>query len=248
MSGWIKLHRKFLEWGWYSDTKTKVVFLDLLLNANHKDNDYRGMTIKRGQLTTSQDAIAKRTGLSRQNVRTALSNLVKTQEINLQTNQHFTLITICKYEDYQNENYYDNQQTNQQLTNNQPTTNQQLTTNKNEKNDNNEININREGESVEVFGEFKNVLITPTEFKALSAYGYDPKDVVEWYSAAKASRKYTSENDYASIKTWGIPGYIETQRRQGKQGKQSGKTTTSGSLNDLSREDFWELMRKKYDN
>lgn len=120
---WIKLSRSILDWEWYSEPNTFRVFVDLLLNAQYKDSRYRGNEIKRGQLITSQDAICKRTGLSRQNVRTALANLQSTGEINQQTNQHFTLITICKYDTYQGESEEGNQPTNQQVTNNQPTSN-----------------------------------------------------------------------------------------------------------------------------
>lgn len=30
MQGWIKLHRRFVDWEWYSDIVTKTVFVDLL--------------------------------------------------------------------------------------------------------------------------------------------------------------------------------------------------------------------------
>ena len=45
-TGWIKLHRKFLKWEWYSDINTKSLFLHLLLTANHKDKQWQGITVK----------------------------------------------------------------------------------------------------------------------------------------------------------------------------------------------------------
>ena len=41
-AGYIKLHRKLLEWEWYSDTNVKIVFLHCLLMANHDDTKWRG--------------------------------------------------------------------------------------------------------------------------------------------------------------------------------------------------------------
>ena len=48
MNGWIKLHRKILDWGWYSDINTRVVFIHLLLLANFDDRYYLGKKIKKG--------------------------------------------------------------------------------------------------------------------------------------------------------------------------------------------------------
>lgn len=41
MDGWIKLHRKLINWEWYQDTNVKVVFLHLLLIANHEDKKWQ---------------------------------------------------------------------------------------------------------------------------------------------------------------------------------------------------------------
>jgi len=141
MEGWIKLHRRFSKWEWYQDSAMKNIFIHLLTHANHKPGKWRGHKIGRGQLITGRKKLSQDTGLSEQNIRTCLSKLEKTGEINQQSNQQYTLITLCNYDTYQVDVENTNQQSNQQLTNNQPTTNQQLTTNKNNKelkNDNNE--------------------------------------------------------------------------------------------------------------
>lgn len=39
MDGHIKLFRKFLDWGWYQDINTKVLFIHMLLKANWKDGN-----------------------------------------------------------------------------------------------------------------------------------------------------------------------------------------------------------------
>lgn len=131
MSGWIKIHRKFLDWEWFNKSEAVHLFMYLVLKANHKDGQWQGIDIKKGQFVTSFGKISSDTGISLQTIRTLLKKFEKTNEINIQTTNKFTIVTICKYECYQQEN----ELTNTQLTNKQQTTNKQLTTNKNDKND-----------------------------------------------------------------------------------------------------------------
>lgn len=81
MEGFITLHRKIMKWEWYKDVPTKVLFLHLLLNANYEEKKWRGLIIKRGQLVTSLNHLSEETGLTKQQVRTALCKLEATQEI-----------------------------------------------------------------------------------------------------------------------------------------------------------------------
>lgn len=112
MEGWIKLHRKMLEWEWYNDNNTKIVFLHLLLTANHKEKKWQGITIKRGQKLTSLQHLAEETNLSMQQVRTALDKLKSTNEIATKSTNRNTLITIEKYSNYQDKDEENNKQNN----------------------------------------------------------------------------------------------------------------------------------------
>lgn len=147
MEGWIKVHRKLVDWEWYNDINVKVVFLHLLLTANHKEKQWKGQTILRGQKLTSIEHLADDVGLTFQQTRTALKKLKSTHEITIKTTNKNTLITVEKFNNYQFEIDEDNKQNNKQfnnlITNNQQTNNKQITTNKNEKNDNND-NIKKE--------------------------------------------------------------------------------------------------------
>jgi DNA-binding transcriptional MerR regulator len=129
MSGWIKLHRKFLDWEWFNKSEAVHLFLYMLIKANHKDAKWQGNDVKRGQFISSLGNISNATGISIQQIRTILKKLEKTNEIELKSTSQFTIVTICKYECYQDEN----ETTNKPLTNNQQTTNKQSTTNKNDK-------------------------------------------------------------------------------------------------------------------
>lgn len=134
MQGYVMLHRKILDWEWYTDVNTKTLFIHLLLIANHRTHKWRGNEIKRGECVTSIGNLSMQTGLSVQNVRTALKNLEKTGDITIKSTNKNTLIMVVKYDIYQS----DQQTTNNQLTKSQQTTNNQLTTNNNDKNDKND--------------------------------------------------------------------------------------------------------------
>ena len=134
MSGWIKIHRKFLDWEWFNKSEAVHLFLFMLIKANHKDGQWQGIDIKRGQFISSLGNISNATGISVQTIRTILKKLEKTNEIKLKSTSQYTMVTICKYECYQDEE----ETTNKPITNNQQTTNKQLTTNKNDKKEKNE--------------------------------------------------------------------------------------------------------------
>lgn len=125
MIGWIKIHRQILDWEWYSDNNSFRVFMHLILKANHKEKRYKGIELKSGSVITSRDILAFETGLSVQQIRTALDKLKSTNEITIETSSKGTIIQVVKYEKYQ--------LTTSESTNEQPTSNQQVTTNKNEK-------------------------------------------------------------------------------------------------------------------
>jgi len=129
-NGWVKIHRKLTDWEWFTERHMARLFLYLLLSANHKPKKWRGTMVGVGQLITGRKALALKTGVSEQSIRTCLARFVSTGEITIKSTNKYSIITICNYSTYQIvENGI-----NQQLTSNQPTTNQQSTTNKKVKN------------------------------------------------------------------------------------------------------------------
>ena len=101
MDGWIKLHRKILEWEWYSDANTFRLFIHLLLKANHQDTKWRGITIKRGQVLTSIRKLAKELKLTEKQIRGALQKLKRTHEVAHQPTALYSIITIKNFDRYQ---------------------------------------------------------------------------------------------------------------------------------------------------
>lgn len=115
-----------VDWEWYSDTNTFRLFFHLLLTANSEDKRWQGIVIKRGQVVISYDTIKKRLGLSLQQARTAMGKLISTNEITKKVTNKYTIVTISKYEDYQqnpNSEQQAKDQANQQAINKQATSN-----------------------------------------------------------------------------------------------------------------------------
>ena len=113
-----------LDWEWYDDINTKVLFIHLLLKANWKDREWRGINIPRGSFITSLDNLSHETQLSVQQIRTCIKKLKSTSEITHEWHANYSLIEVIKYDAYQ----WDNKQSNTQVTSEQQTSNTQVTT------------------------------------------------------------------------------------------------------------------------
>lgn len=188
MSGWIKLHRRLLDWEWIDDHNTFRLFIFMLMLANHADKKWRGEIIKSGSFITGRESLAKKTGLSVQQVRTSISKLKSTSEITIKKSNKFSIISITNWSEYQEIN----QQVNQQVTNNQPASNQQVTTNKNVKKEKN----------------VKNIFVPPTieevaEYCMERKNNINPKQFINHYTATGWMRGKNKIKDWkACVRTW----------------------------------------------
>ena len=137
--GFIKIYRQLLEWEWYTDVNTKVLFLHCLLKANYKTKKYQKNTVKKGSFVTSLESLSKETGLTIQQTRTALKHLISTGELTSKSTSKNRIITVVNYEKFQDDNRQNNKQltskrqtkqqsNNKQVTSNQQAANKQLTT------------------------------------------------------------------------------------------------------------------------
>ena len=197
-AGFILLHRKITEWEWYQNPNTFRVFLHCLLMANFTDARFEGQEVKRGQFVTSLPSLSKQTKLSIQQVRTALDHLKSTGEITDRIFPKFRIITVIKYNDYQQDNRQNNSQStgNQQATNSQSTGYQQQYNN--DKKNNKENNKNNH-----------SIFIKPTvadveaycEEKGI--YGFDAQKFVDYYeSKGWMIGKNKMKNWQAAVRTW----------------------------------------------
>lgn len=100
-NGFFKVERKILDWEWLNHPPTVATWVVLLAMAEWDT----GCNLKPGQLITTQGELMKYTGLSRQQLRTALAHLESTKEITIEPTTVATkpasLITIEKWRLYQ---------------------------------------------------------------------------------------------------------------------------------------------------
>lgn len=138
MEGWIKIHRKMLENPIIcKDSDYLSVWIYLLLNATHKEIPalFKGekITLHPGQLITGRKSMSNKLKISESKIYRIINEYKSEQQIEQQTSNKNSLITILNWNKYQQSE----QQNEQQMNNKRTTTEQQLNTNKNVKNDNN---------------------------------------------------------------------------------------------------------------
>lgn len=199
--GFIALHRKIIEWEWFSDAITFRTFIYLLLSANFEPGNYKGKEIQRGQLITSLPKISADLQQTIQQTRTALKHLKLTGEITDNGTPQYRVITIVKYDQYQSAN----RQINRQLTGNQQTDQQTIQqqynniNNKNNENKNNNPSLKRR----EVF--------TPPTVEDVERYcdekgifGFDAAYFVDYYGRTNWYLKNGQRvRDWkACVRTW----------------------------------------------
>ncbi len=113
--GFVKLPRSILEWQWYRDLNTRSLYIHLLTTAAWEDTRYMNRVIKRGQCCATVKELATINQQTIQQIRTALSHLVSTNDITIESTPKFSIITLTDYDSFQQVNKPSgNQTTNEQ--------------------------------------------------------------------------------------------------------------------------------------
>lgn len=99
--GFVKVPRALMEREWFSNHNARNLFFQLLLTANFADDG----KVARGQVATSYAQLSDSTGLSKQQLRTALTLLEKEGVITREATRHATSqrirIIVCEFDSYQ---------------------------------------------------------------------------------------------------------------------------------------------------
>ncbi len=101
--GWVKLHRSFLDWEWYSDVNTCMVFLHLILTVSLVNVRWHGIDIPRGARITSYKGLSEELGLSIGKIRTAMQHLESTGEITRWSQNGYTVVWVKTFDHYQSD-------------------------------------------------------------------------------------------------------------------------------------------------
>lgn len=244
--GWICLHRKMIDWEWFSKPEMVQLFIFLLLRASVKEAKWQGLVIKRGQLVTSVASISTATKLTAQKIRTCLQRLEDSGQIERKTTNKFTVITICNYESYQDKQDDEQQTNNKQITNKQQTNNKQITTYKqynNENNYNNDSNIDPTEQEFERFWDIYDKKVGNKQ-KLLQKWRKLKEDerktifkTLPKYVAATPEKKYRlNPETYLNNKSWNNEIITDNGRSNSQQDRKYFET--SAGINFKTRADF----------
>ena len=126
-NGYVKLWRSMLTWEWHDDAPTLSVYIHLILSASISTSMWHGIEIPRGSLVSSYTKIAKLTGLTIQQARTAINHLEMTGEVTRSSHPKFSVFTLNNYDKFQlsTSKTLNKRTQSDKRTNNQPTSNQQ---------------------------------------------------------------------------------------------------------------------------
>ena len=124
--GYVYLWRAILHTDFYTTPNTCHLAIHLMLTAAWKDHNIlmggKSVLLQRGQLHTGRLKLMKDTGLSEREVRTGLLHLTNLGFATSKPSSHGSIITICKYDSYQNMKYPTDTRNDQPPSNDRPTT------------------------------------------------------------------------------------------------------------------------------
>lgn len=103
-SGWIKLYRSLLTWEWHDDPACLSVMVHALLLANLEPSKWHGEELERGEFVSSFNSLVEATGLSKQQVRTAVSKLEACGFLTRKQHSKYTVFKVENFSQYQDVN------------------------------------------------------------------------------------------------------------------------------------------------
>lgn len=201
--GYIKLHRKTLDSRVFQSKGLLKVWIWCLLKANHKSEwvpikTGKGSTevlVEAGQFIFGRFTAAKKLKMKPSTLWDRIIKLKNMQNIDIQSNRQYSLITVTNWELYQ---------ANEKKPTSDPTGVRQASdTNKNDKNDKKK----KEREKKTAFRD--NVLLTEKEYKTLIEKHGEKKTkwILDKLSLWKEAKGTTYKSDYAAINMWVVKAW-----------------------------------------
>ena len=238
MEGWIKIHRKILENPIIcKDSDYLAVWIYLLLNATHKEIPalFKGKKIilQKGQLITGRKSMASQLKISESKIFRIINDYKSEQQIEQQTSNKNSLITILNWDKYQQIE----QQNEQQMNNKRTTNEQQMNTNKNVKNDKNvkngrnNISASEETSSADTakanskhkYGEYGNVLLKDEELQKLKEEYENWEELIKYLDEYIEMKGYKAKSHYLCIKKWVVDAVKKQNLKINKSGTKEEK-------------------------
>ena len=233
MEGWIKIHRKILENPIIcKDSDYLAVWIYLLLNATHKEIPalFKGkkITLQKGQLITGRKSMSNQLKISESKIYRIINDFKSEQQIEQQTSNQNSLISILNWDKYQQIE----QQNEQQMNNERTTDEQPVNTNKNVKNDKNERIYNIPASEVETspadtakanekdampkhkYGEYKHVLLKDEELQKLKDKYDNWEELIKYLDEYIEMKGYKAKSHYLCITKWVIKAVEDEQRKE----------------------------------
>lgn len=224
--GWIKLHRKLLDSRVFANEGLLKVWIYCLCRANHEHNFVpirtgKGTTeveVNKGEFIFGRKSASKDLGMNPSTLYKRMQKLESIGNINTQSNTHYSIVSICNWETYQDQEK-EKYQAKEQPSNNQVTGREQPSNT--EKNYNNYKNDDNDKKTVYEFDEFWD--------------DYDKKK-----ERKKCERKWknVNEQDRELIKAF-IPVYKKHQPES------QYRKNPSTFLNNEIWKDDWEYYKPK---
>ncbi len=130
MAGYIKLHRQLLDSVQFQNPNYLKVWIWMLLKANYKSKvvvvkaskGYTNVSVERGQFIFGRKRAAVELEMNESLIYRTIKSFQQMAAIEIISNSQYSIITICKYDDY---NKIDDED--EQPMNNERTTNEQRT-------------------------------------------------------------------------------------------------------------------------
>lgn len=201
MSGYIKLHRQLLDSYQFSNPNLLKIWVWMLLKANYKpkmvsvkvSKGYTDVLIERGQFIFGRSKASEELNLDESLIYRIIKKFENEESIVVKSNNQYSIITICKYDEYNCEEF----EVEQPMNNGRTTDEQPMNTTKKDKNGNkgkNKGNLlplnDKELFFLKIFNETTNRSFKTLDDKARRQFsfllesGYTSKDIKKAISFA----------------------------------------------------------------